>query len=79
MTQRIYNCPLQHLETLGAPGLLATLTGDINAIAQASMAISLTIVNLAVLVGIFGYLCSGCRLYYFSDKSITFYSLLGTF
>ncbi len=57
MTQRILDCPLQHLETLGAPKLLATLTGDINAIAQASIAISLTIVNLAVLVGIFGYLC----------------------
>jgi len=57
MTQRILDCPLQHLETVGAPKLLATLTGDINAIAQASIAISLTIVNLAVLVGIFAYLC----------------------
>ncbi|VEP12518.1 Cyclic peptide transporter [Hyella patelloides LEGE 07179] len=57
MTQRILNCPLQHLETIGAPKLLATLTGDINAIASASIQISLVIVNCAVLLGIFAYLC----------------------
>ena len=57
MTERILNCPFQHLETIGAPKLMATLTGDINTIASASIAISLTVVNLAVLVGIFGYLC----------------------
>lgn len=33
VTRRILNCPLQHLEVIGAPKLLATLTGDINAIA----------------------------------------------
>lgn len=37
MTRRILDCPLQHLETVGAPKLLATLTGDINAIANASI------------------------------------------
>ncbi|MDJ0595072.1 MAG: cyclic peptide export ABC transporter [Pleurocapsa sp. MO_226.B13] len=57
MTQSILNCPLQHLETLGAPKLLATLTGDINAIASASIQLSVAIVNFAVLVGIFAYLC----------------------
>ena len=57
MTERILNCPLQHIETIGAPKLLATLTGDIDTIASASIATSLTIVNLAVLVGIFVYLC----------------------
>ena len=57
MTERILNCPLQHIETIGAPKLLATLTGDIDTIASASIATSLTIVNLAVLVGIFIYLC----------------------
>ena len=57
MTQRILDCPLQQLETIGAPKLLAALTGDINAIASASIAISLTVVNLAVLIGIFVYLC----------------------
>ncbi|WP_019508728.1 cyclic peptide export ABC transporter [Pleurocapsa sp. PCC 7319] len=57
MTQRILNCPLQHLETVGAPKLLATLTGDINAIATASIQLSVAIVNLAVLLGVFAYLC----------------------
>ena len=57
MTERILNCPLQHLETIGAPKLLATLTGDISAIASASIQLSLATVNLAVLVGIFAYLC----------------------
>ena len=56
LTQRILDCPLQHLETIGAAKLLATLTGDINAIASASIQISLIVVNLAVLVGIFVYL-----------------------
>lgn len=57
MTQRILNCPLQHLETVGAPKLLATLTGDINAIASASIELSTIVVNLAVLTGVFAYLC----------------------
>lgn len=57
MTQRILNCPLQHLETVGAPKLLATLTGDISAIASASINLSGMIVNLAVLIGVFAYLC----------------------
>ena len=57
MTRRILNCPLQQLEAIGAPKLLATLTGDINAIASASIQLSVAIVNLAVLIGIFGYLC----------------------
>jgi putative pyoverdin transport system ATP-binding/permease protein len=57
MTQGILNCPLQHLETVGAPKLLATLTGDIQAIAQASGTISQLIVNLALLLGSLVYLC----------------------
>jgi putative ATP-binding cassette transporter len=57
MTQRILNCPLQHLETVGAPKLLATLTGDISAIAAASINLSSMIVNFAVLIGVFAYLC----------------------
>ena len=57
MTQRILDCPLQHLENLGASTLLATLTGDIDSISGASIEISLVIVNLAVLAGIFAYLC----------------------
>ncbi|MEM8830897.1 MAG: cyclic peptide export ABC transporter [Cyanobacteria bacterium P01_G01_bin.19] len=57
ITQQILSCPLQHVETIGSSRLLATLTGDINAIANSSIQLSLIIVNLAVLVGIFSYLC----------------------
>lgn len=57
MTQRILNCPLQNLEILGSPKLLATLTGDISSIAAASIQLSVAIVNLAVLIAIFAYLC----------------------
>ena len=57
MTQKILNCPLQHLETIGTPKLLAALTGDINAIAGASIQLAIILVNLAVLVGVFAYLC----------------------
>ena len=57
MTQRIFNCPLQKLDNLGSSKLLATLTGDINSISGASIQLSLIMVNLAVLVGIFAYLC----------------------
>ena len=57
MTQRILNCPLQHLENLGVPKLLATLTDDITTISTASIQLSLIIVNIAVAVGIFVYLC----------------------
>ena len=57
MTHQILNCPLQNIEVIGAPKLLATLTGDINAIANASIQLSLAIVNIAVLLGVFAYLC----------------------
>ena len=57
MTQRILSCPLRHLETVGSSTLLATLTGDIDSISGASIQLSLVIVDLAVLVGIFVYLC----------------------
>jgi putative ATP-binding cassette transporter len=57
MSQKILACPLQHLETIGAPKLLATLTGDINAIAQASGTVSILVVNLAIFLGILVYLC----------------------
>lgn len=56
MTQRILNCPLQHLESLGIPKILATLTDDITAISTASIQLSVIIVNIAVLIGIFVYL-----------------------
>ena len=56
ITQRILDCPLQNLETLGIPKLLATLTDDINAISNASIQLSLSIVNFAIALGIFVYL-----------------------
>jgi putative ATP-binding cassette transporter len=56
MTQGILNCPLQHLETLGIPKLLATLTDDIAAISSASVQLSIMIVNIAIALGIFVYL-----------------------
>ena len=56
MTQRILNSPLQSLESIGASKLMANLTGDITAIASASIQIAIVIVNLAVLIGIFTYL-----------------------
>lgn len=56
MTQRILDCPLQHLETVGIPKLLVTLTDDINSISNASIQLSLNIVNIAVASGIFVYL-----------------------
>ena len=57
MSQQILKCPLQNLEAIGTPKLLATLTGDINAIATASIQLSIAIVNVAVLIGVFVYLC----------------------
>jgi putative pyoverdin transport system ATP-binding/permease protein len=57
LTQKILNCPLQELETVGTPKLLAALTGDINEIAGASIQLAIILVNLAVLIGVFAYLC----------------------
>lgn len=56
ITKQILSCPLQRIETIGASKLLATLTGDINAIATSSIQLSLLTVNIAVLLGIFTYL-----------------------
>lgn len=55
-TQRILEAPLQHLESLGAPKLLATLLEDINVISMASSSLALLVVNVAILVGVCGYL-----------------------
>ncbi len=57
MTRQILSCPLEDLESIGASRLLATLTGDIKAIAGSSIQLSLVIVNVAILISIFGYLC----------------------
>jgi putative pyoverdin transport system ATP-binding/permease protein len=55
MAESILACPLQHLETIGQPKLLATLTEDITAIASAIVRLSEMIVNITLLLGIFVY------------------------
>ena len=57
LTQRILDCPLQQLEKLGAPRLLATLTEDVEAIANASSTLSILSNNLALTLCCLLYLC----------------------
>lgn len=57
MAQSVLDCPLQHLEQLGAPKLLATLTEDIGQIANASAFTAQLSLNLAWLLGSLLYLC----------------------
>ncbi|MEM6520305.1 MAG: ATP-binding cassette domain-containing protein, partial [Cyanobacteria bacterium P01_C01_bin.70] len=57
ISERLLNCPLQHLEYLGQPKLLATLLEDINTISEASTNLALLFVNVAILVGVCIYLC----------------------
>lgn len=56
LSERILASPLQHLETLGAPKLLAALTEDVEAIADASVFASALCVNSALILGCFVYL-----------------------
>lgn len=56
LTRQILACPLYHLEAIGAPRLLATLTEDVEAIANASFQISLLGVNVALFIGCLIYL-----------------------
>lgn len=57
LAQNVLNCPLQHLEQLGASKLLATLTEDISQIANASAFSAQLSLNLAWLLGSLLYLC----------------------
>ncbi len=57
LARSVLACPLQHLEQLGAPKLLATLTQDISQIANASAFIAQLSLNLAWLLGSLLYLC----------------------
>ncbi|PZD75041.1 ABC transporter ATP-binding/permease protein YojI [Acaryochloris thomasi RCC1774] len=57
LAQSVLDCPLQHLEQLGAPKLLATLTDDIGQIANASAFTAQLSLNLAWLLGSLFYLC----------------------
>ena len=57
LTQSIFACPLRQLEIIGAPKLLATLTEDVNTIANSSVSISALGINIALLLGGLIYLC----------------------
>ncbi len=57
LTRQILNCPLQHLEQLGAPKLLATLTEDVEAIANSSAPLSILCTSVSLLLGCLTYLC----------------------
>ena len=57
LTRQILACPLQHIETIGVPKLLAALTEDVEVMANASIYISALGVNVALLIGCLMYLC----------------------
>ena len=56
LTQRILSCPLPVLEEIGNPRLLATLTGDVEAISSASFIFSKLCLNISILISCFLYL-----------------------
>jgi putative ATP-binding cassette transporter len=79
LCRRIISAPLRHLEELGAPRLLATLTDDVPAISNALTAIPLLCMHFAVVVtcliylawlsgvvflGVLGFMALGVLSYY---------------
>lgn len=52
----ILSCPLRHLEELGANRLLATLTDDVQSIANTTFVIPVLCVDIALVLGCFVYL-----------------------
>jgi len=56
LTERILACPLRHLEEIGTPQLLATLTEDIEVISIASISVATLFVNAAILLACLLYL-----------------------
>jgi putative ATP-binding cassette transporter len=57
LSDRILACPLRHLEELGANRLLATLTEDVDSIADTVYVIPYLCVDIALIVGCLIYLC----------------------
>lgn len=57
LAQSILACPLNQLERLGAPKLLAAITEDVNTIAGSSIAISGMGLNISLIIGCLVYLC----------------------
>ncbi|TAF52450.1 MAG: cyclic peptide export ABC transporter [Oscillatoriales cyanobacterium] len=56
LARQILRSDLQRIETLGAPRLLATLTDDVQMISAAISTLPLICIDLAVVVGCFGYI-----------------------
>ena len=56
LSTRILAAPLQHLEKVGAPSLLATLTDDVAVIAGALTATPMLVVHVVVVITCLGYL-----------------------
>ncbi len=56
LSARILDAPLQHLEKLGAPRLLATLTDDVSVIASALIATPMLAVHIVVVITCLAYL-----------------------
>ncbi|HEX2269424.1 MAG TPA: ABC transporter transmembrane domain-containing protein, partial [Pyrinomonadaceae bacterium] len=56
LSARILAAPLQHLEKLGAPRLLATLTDDVSVIATALSATPMLVVHIVVVITCLAYL-----------------------
>ncbi|MEL6437999.1 MAG: cyclic peptide export ABC transporter [Cyanobacteria bacterium J06621_8] len=56
LTRSILACPLNKIEVLGAPKLLATLTKDINMIANSADVMANIVVNISLLIGCLIYL-----------------------
>lgn len=56
LSARILAAPLQHLEKLGAPRLLATLTDDVSVIAAVLTTTPMLVVHMVVVITCLGYL-----------------------
>jgi len=56
LSEGILACPLRHLEAIGTPQLLATLTEDIEVISIASISVATLFVNAAILLACLLYL-----------------------
>ncbi len=56
LAERVLNAPLRHLENLGRPKLLATLTNDIGVIVESLIMVPTLFMHLAIVVSCMGYL-----------------------
>jgi len=56
LAERLLNAPLRHLEEVGAPRVLASLVGDLGAIANSFSTIPILLTNVATLVACLAYM-----------------------